>query len=84
MFTNSNWRKVEVLFDGSSVSANVSKTICNVSCGTSRRRRAASSELVVGADAGDTGQPKFVGSIRDFSVNNAKYFPGIVTIFIVV
>lgn len=81
MFNDFDWHRVGVLFDGSTVNANVSANGCIVSCGSSRTRRTVTAEpmLVVGADAAeDSEQMKFVGSIRDFSVNDVKYYPGIV------
>ena len=81
MFNDFNWHQVGVFFDGSTVSANVSSNGCMLPCGLSRTRRSvtADSRLVVGADAAeDSEQMKFVGSIRDFSVNNVTYYPGIV------
>lgn len=77
-FTDSNWHKVELLIHSSSVTVNVSNGIGRVNCGTSRTRRAVSphSQLVVGADSGATNLPQYVGNIRDFSVNDVKYYPG--------
>jgi hypothetical protein len=74
LFSDSNWHRVRVLYNGSSVSGNTSSGAprCKDVCGASRTRRAVSSmqsKLVVGAE--------FVGSIRDFTVNDGKvYYPG--------
>ena len=80
MFSDSNWHRLDVIDNGSVVSANASAGHCAIECGRSRTRRDTTpdSMLVVGADAGDSDRAKFVGSIRDFSVNNVKYYPGIV------
>ena len=82
-FSDSSWHSVGVVFNSSSVFANTSFGKCNVVCGASRLRRevpSADSKLVVGADTGDSDGTKFVGSIRDFSVNDVKYYPGIVAL----
>ena len=79
-FSDSSWRGVGVAYDSSSVFANASFGECNVECGASRGRRSlsrAESKLIVGAHAGDSDGAKFVGSIRDFSVNDVKYYPGV-------
>ena len=80
-FNDFNWHGVGVFFDGSSVTANVTASRCTAQCESSRTRRSvtAESSLVVGADAAeDSKEAKFVGSIRDFSVNDVTYYPGIV------
>ena len=81
MFTNSDWHRVGVLYNGTFVTANTTTDNCTVACGSSRTRREVSpeSKLVIGADAGDSDREKFVGSIRDFSLNDVTYYPGIVS-----
>ena len=82
VLTDSNWHRVQVLTNESHVTAMVdSSQSCVKHCRSSRVRRAddSRSKLVVGANAGDSDQPKYVGSIRDFSVNDVKYYPGLLS-----
>ena len=86
MFTDFNWHTIILLLDGSTVTARVgSDHNCSKACSSSRRRRnvASNTQLVVGADSGDSERPNFVGSIRDFSVNDVKYYPGTVIVLII-
>ncbi|XP_028394701.1 protein crumbs homolog 1-like [Dendronephthya gigantea] len=80
VLTDSNWHRVKVVMNESHVTAEVgSSKSCVQRCGSSRTRRAVDSspKLVVGANVGDSNQPKYIGGIRDFSVNDVKYYPGV-------
>ncbi|XP_046845735.1 protein crumbs-like [Xenia sp. Carnegie-2017] len=78
-FTDSNWHQVSVNLNGSLISVHVdSNESCSLTClSSSRRRRNAdtSKQLVVGA--GGDNLPNFIGSIRDFAVDDRKYYPGV-------